>query len=138
VRFQPSPYSSPSSYGYDEDAYAAQQMLTTYRSGMDVGDGYGFIDALVAAAAGATTAIVGAVNAGKERQHDVEMARQERKTLDKQAELARIEAELAAFEAQRATAEQAGMVAMASWVGGGLLTVGLLGIGVYAASKARR
>lgn len=128
--------------------YSAQQMLSTYRVGLDVGDAYGFIPGVSDAVGGAVagilspvTAIAGMVHEGKQlkhqREHDVTMAKQTRKTMDKQAELYAAQAELAAVEAEVAREQSAGMVAMASWLGGGLMLVGLAGVGVYAVTQKK-
>ena len=128
--------------------YSTQQMLTTYRVGMDVGDAYGMIPGVSDAIGGAVsgilapvTAIAGMVHEGKQlknmREHDVTMAKQTRKTMDKQAELAMAQAELAAVEAEVAREQSAGTIALASWVGGSIMLIGLLGAGVYAVGQKK-
>lgn len=137
----------PASLGDINEAYSAQLMLSTYRKGQDVGDAYGFlpvVGAIGGVVAGIATPIAQMVHEGKQgkltREHDLTMAKQTRKTMDKQAELAMAQAELAAVEAEVARSQTAGTVALASWIGGSLMLVGLAGVGVFAVSqkKAKR
>jgi hypothetical protein len=146
MRFQPSSLGDVAeTYGGVDEGYAAQLMLTTYHTGMDVGDAYGFLPGILPAIAGGTVGlvapIVGAVHEGKQakagREHEIAMARQGRKDMEKQAELMLAQAELAAVEAETARAQSAGTVALASWIGGSVLLVGLAGIGLFAATRAK-
>ena len=132
--FQPSPLS----YGDSNDAYYAQEMLTTYRQGNDVGDAYGALDPVtaIAEAAGGLfslgSTVVGAVHQGKQakldRAQELKMEKQYRKTLAEEQKLAAIQADGAAASAQVT-------MAMASWIGGSVLILGILGIGVMSAGK---
>lgn len=145
MRFQPSSLGDVAeTYGGVDEGYAAQLMLTTYHTGMDVGDAYGFlpiVGAIGGVATGLVAPIVGAVHEGKQakasREHDIAMSRQGRKDMDKQAELMLAQAELAAVEAETARAQSAGTAALASWIGGSILLVGLAGIGLFAATRAK-
>lgn len=131
----------PSSLGDLSTGYNAQSMLTTYRQGQDVGDAYGVIPGLTDIVAGGVVgllspvvSVAGMVHEGKQnkanREHDVTMAKQQRKTMDKQAALLAAEAELAA-------ANNAGTAALASWIGGSVMVVGLAAVAIFAASKAK-
>lgn len=92
-------------------------------------------------AAGLVAPIAGMIHEGKQakraREHEVTMSRQARKTMDKQAELMLAQAQLASAEADAAHAQSRGTVAMASWLGGALMLVGLSGVGLFAATKAK-
>jgi hypothetical protein len=135
----------PSSLGDVRNAYSAQSMLQTWRQGQDVGDAYGFIpglsDVVGGVVGGVVGPIAGMIHEGKQnkanREQEIAMARQGRKTMDKQAELYAAQAELAAAQADAASAGNAGTIAIASWLGGSVMIVGLAAVGIYAASQAK-
>jgi len=135
----------PSSLGDVRNAYGAQSMLQTWRQGQDVGDAYGFIpglsDIVGGVVGGVVGPIAGMIHEGKQnkanREQEIAMAKQGRKTMDKQAELYAAQAELAAAQADAAAAGNAGTIAIASWLGGSVMIVGLAAVGIYAASKAK-
>jgi hypothetical protein len=125
MQFKPS---GASNYGSDDRFYSAQHMLTTYKSGQDVGDAYGepvtaTIGLLAAAIPALAPAIGGLFGGGKRKaEQEAAMARAE-------------QAEAAAAMAlqQAAAARQTTML-----VGGGLGVVLLVGLGVGAVVLLRR
>lgn len=140
MRFQPS----------DLGDYAAQTMLETYQQGQDVGDSYGIpgLADIIGGAVGGllqpVVGIAGMVHEGKQnkanREQEVTMARQDRLTLGKQSELIAAQVELASAQGAAAAAGNAGTIAIASWLGGSLMVIGLAAIGIYAvnAKKVKR
>jgi len=137
----------PSNLGNIQEAYSAQTMLQTWRQGQDVGDAYGIpglFDVVSGGVAGLLGPVMGVaqmVHEGKQnkanREQEIAMARQGRKTMDKQAELYAAQAELAAAQADAASAGNAGTIAIASWLGGSVMIVGLAAVGIYAAGQAK-
>lgn len=121
MQFKPS---GASNYGSDDRFYSAQHMLTTYKSGQDVGDAYGEpITATIGLLTAAIPAIGGLLGGGKRKaEQEAAMARAE-------------QAEAAAAMAlqQAAAARQTTML-----VGGGLGVVLLVGLGVGAVVLLRR
>lgn len=99
------------------------------------------ISGIIEGVTGLTGVIVGAITQGKQaklgREHELEMAQQERKTLKEQQKLAEKQAELAALEAQEAAASSKATIAVVSWMGGTVLILGLAGLGLHALNKSR-
>jgi len=131
------------SNGTRRQLYAAQEMLTTYRSGQSVGDVYGdgaFSDGgggdAIAAAAGFVTSMIGlgiSTNQAK-KQREAELA-----ALTLQNETAAINAQGAALNLQAAAdMSAAGMErakTFAMYGAGTLITLALIGGGGYLAIK---
>lgn len=152
--FAPSGHDEPvEEYGYNDDPVAAQTMLTIYRRGTDIGDveSYGIFDKLfkggakagetaaegaakggagvgiaVDAVVGLTTAAIGAgaglAQAKKQREHEAAMMEAEAGLLAQQQELA---------------AMQQGGTSPWVWLLGGTVVLGMVGGGIYLATRKK-
>ena len=110
---------------------AAEEKAAKKESNLGLLPAVGLVGGVVS---GLVAPIAGMIHEGKQaklsREHDITLARQQRKTLKAQAELAAVEAEIA-------QANSASTMVMASWIGGSIMLVGLAGAGVFAISKAK-
>lgn len=111
-------------YGYDDEAYAAQMMLATYRAGMDVGDAYGDGDSSAVIGA-AIEGVVGLATAGIAIGHQAKQAKSQRQH---EAAMAKQQARLYELQAQAAAAQAA--VPQVSGLSGGDNTLLFVGLGL--------
>jgi len=136
VQFRPSPLS----YGdARRTRYYAKEMLTDYRMGQtlgDVEDNYGFLDVLAEVGMGIAGIVHGAKQAKADREHELKMAKREKRIREEERKIAEIEA--ASIASTQGTTTTLGVMGIGSFFLLGMGALGIYAIKVKADKKARR
>ena len=134
MQFNPSEHSDYGDGRAHSDAYSAQHMLSTYATGMNLGqiqyDEYGnaLVGALIGAGTQITGSVVGAVAQGKQAKRDREYGAKTAKT---QARIAEQQAVAAQAQAQAEGSKAAATMTTALYVAGAVTLLGAMGIGTW-------